>query len=550
MVNVRYRSAADLGPRLPETPPTPAGEAPPSVVTPPVDPTVWTPALVIVAILLGIFALLLGSAHIGNADVWLTLATGRLIHTGAYQFGVDPFSWASEGTYWANNSWLGSWLFYLATFSGKAGLGTAKAILVTALAGLLVGTRARSSSLLLTMSFTTLALLAASPRFLAQTTLFSYLGIAVLLWILVHDGHLDDRERPAPRFGWFIPLLFLVWSNLDGHYVLGLFVLIATAVCRFVGPGGPGGRGEAKRLALVSAASIAACALNPHLLRNFELPGELSYVLHIGDSGRALRILQANEPTTFGLMSSLSTDYLSLPNFGWNIAGMAFYLLFLFNLSSFFAVAATSVRTPGLLPRAVIAGGLAALAVLQWTFIPFFALVAGPIAVLNLADRARRPAPTPAAAPAPTWTDAIGKWAAVEAMAALLFLIFLAWPGWLHMGFGEIGMSRAFQAGRRVNWDLEPEPSLHMAALALEAQTKNGEALRVFQPAPELPAYCAYFAPSVKCGIDRRYGLFRDIAADYAKVRDDLVDYAPGDREVLDKFRDWKIDHVALTNYR
>ena len=54
----------------------------------------------------------------------------------------------------------------------------------------------------------------------------------------------------------------------------------------------------------------------------------------------------------------------------------------------------------------------------------------------------------------------------------------------------------------------------------------------------------------MKCGIDRRYGLFRAIAADYAKVRDDLAVYAPGDPEVVDKIQAWKIDHIALTGYR
>ena len=245
-----------------------------------------------------------------------------------------------------------------------------------------------------------------------------------------------------------------------------------------------------------------ACVLNPHLLRNLELPGELSYVLRIGDSGRALAILQATEPTTFGMMSPMSTDYMSLPKFGWNVAGLAFNLLFLFNLGSFFGVTATSVRTPGLLPRAAIAGGLGLLALMQWTFIPFYALVAGPITVLNLTDRLRtRTAPTPTPnstdpatapiSPPPTWSAARGKWGAVGAMVSLLLLIFLAWPGWLHMGFGDLGTSRAYQAGRRVNWELEPDPSLHKAALALEAQAQKGEAPRVFQPALELPSYCA-----------------------------------------------------------
>ena len=537
MVNVRYRSAADLGPRPPETPPPPPAGATPSVaLAPPVDPTEWTPGNVCVAVLLAGFALLLGSAHIGNADLWLTLATGRLLHAGSYQFGVDPFSWASEGTYWANPSWLGSWLFYLAYLSGNATLGIAKAAVVAVLAGILVGTRSRQSSLVLTMALTALALLTASPRFLAQTTMLSYIGTALVLWVLVHDGDLAAENRPTRRLAWFLPLLFLAWSNLDAHFVLGLYVLIVTAGCRFLGENG---RVEGTRLALVSVASVAVCMLNPHLAANFTLPAELSYVIGIGDAGHTLAVLQANEPSTFGMITPLSIDYMSFPNFGWNIAGLSFYLLVLLNIGSFLAVAALSSRTPGLLARIGIAGGFGLLALLQWRFIPFYALIAGPITVLNAADAFRVGQPT---------TQAQQKLSLVGLALALVVGIFLAWPGWLHLGFGDFRSERMFQATRRVDWDLTPEPSLMKAAQALEVQAQAGTAQRIFQPSLELPAYCAFFAPSVKCGIDNRYGLFGSVAADYAKLRDDLVVYAPGDAEVAKAIDKWKIDHVALTN--
>src|SRR5437868_5388408 len=47
-----------------------------------------------------------------NSDVWLHLATGRLIAEGKYTFGVDPFSFTTEAAdghdavYWAYHSWL------------------------------------------------------------------------------------------------------------------------------------------------------------------------------------------------------------------------------------------------------------------------------------------------------------------------------------------------------------------------------------------------------------------------------------------------------------
>ena len=52
------------------------------------------------------FAFLVSSFVARNADVWLHLATGRLVAQGAYSFGNDPFSYTTNGVYWANTSWL------------------------------------------------------------------------------------------------------------------------------------------------------------------------------------------------------------------------------------------------------------------------------------------------------------------------------------------------------------------------------------------------------------------------------------------------------------
>ena len=41
-----------------------------------------------------------------NSDLWMNLAIGKRLSEGDFKFGVDPFSWASAGSYWANPSWL------------------------------------------------------------------------------------------------------------------------------------------------------------------------------------------------------------------------------------------------------------------------------------------------------------------------------------------------------------------------------------------------------------------------------------------------------------
>ena len=112
-------------------PPAPDPPAAPVATTPVLPAGAWSPSLAASAILVAILAFLLGSFRATNADIWLTLATGKLLAAGEYQFGVDPFSWASAGSYWANPSWLSSWLAYvLYQHIGPASLVIIKASLI------------------------------------------------------------------------------------------------------------------------------------------------------------------------------------------------------------------------------------------------------------------------------------------------------------------------------------------------------------------------------------------------------------------------------------
>src|SRR5215212_2168048 len=95
-------------PLTPDLPAVPVTTMPATVL----PPGAWSPSLATSAILVAVLAFFLGSFRATNADIWLTLASGTLLAAGEYQFGVDPFSWASAGSYWANPSWLSSWLAY------------------------------------------------------------------------------------------------------------------------------------------------------------------------------------------------------------------------------------------------------------------------------------------------------------------------------------------------------------------------------------------------------------------------------------------------------
>src|SRR5262245_28831100 len=58
------------------------------------------------AVVVLVFAFLLGSFAARNSDLWMRLASGRLIANFEYTFGTDPFSYATADRYWVNHDWL------------------------------------------------------------------------------------------------------------------------------------------------------------------------------------------------------------------------------------------------------------------------------------------------------------------------------------------------------------------------------------------------------------------------------------------------------------
>ncbi len=520
-------------------------------------PVGWTPGLASIAILIAILAFLLGSFRASNSDIWLTLATGKLISTGQYQFGVDPFSWASDGAYWANSSWLTAWLAYFIYDNlSPASLVVAKALCILLTAGFVFATRSKDSPLLPALELTALTVLVASPRFLLQTTVVSFASLAFLLYLLARSGFFGalSRDEPAkPGALWQIPLLFLAWSNLDGFFVLGLAVLALATIglATFAET-----RAHAKRLGIIFGLAVVACVLNPHFFANFTLPTELAYMFQdvlpssLTPAGQTVAALNEGDPGFYTIVSPFSSLAITNPNFAYNFAGLAFYLLVLINVVSFIACGFVP-GTKTLVARGLVCLSFGLLAAFQFRLIPFYAIVAGPMTVLNLTDYARW-SRLPAALP-----RGGVRFATLTTFVVMLLGVFMAWPGWLNMGLSRFSDDVMFQAARRVDWELQPEPSLKNAALALKENVAAGQVRNVLNFVPEIAHYCAFFAPEVKCGVDLRLSLFAAKSREYAELRNDLwqdagervqAKHKPSAHSWPKTMADWNLDVLVMTH--
>jgi hypothetical protein len=474
------------------------------------------------AVLVVAFAFLVSSFLARNADFWLHLATGRLIAHGSYTFGVDPFAYTTADVYWANRNWLYDWvLFLLYGAIGGAWLVVFKAALIAALAGLMLMIRQQSKPGWAPVFCTALAVLAMSPWLLLQPRCVSMALLGLSLWLLWRGRAPSARPR---RWWWgdidarllLIPICAL-WVNLDDWFLLGpvlvgLFWLGDRIQPRAAWP--PGMRPTPLWLLPVC---LLACLCSPHHVFAFTLPGDLYPLPFSGgllQDARFQRLSASPWQIDAGFHSPA----------GANIAGLAYFALVVVGAASF-ALNLAALRDW----RVFTWAAFALLGAWQARLIPFFAVIGGPVAALNLQGM-KVALPT-----------AVAFWLRAACLAFLFALVGLAVPGWV-LGFS--------QAARQVAWGVEADPSLRRAADVLHGWRDHklldaGE--RSFAMHPDAACYLAWFCPDEKSFFDTRVNLFSRQAADYAAVCRalDPALAAPGFKEPLPNQPDFPLQTLT-----
>ncbi len=470
---------------------------------------------------------LLAVFPIRNSDFWLHLATARDWLGNKFSLGQDPYSYTGSGT-WVNHSWLYDLLVYgLFQAFGGPGVVIVKAALLLALVIVMLSIRRRGQSLWLPGVCTAVAVLAMSPRFLMQPEVVSFVLLGVTLLLLMRrdlrpEPEVERKRRaatPVPWLGeradrplWLLVPLFALWVNLDAWFVLGplavALYLAGSLIEAFFAQGKPNAPrpGAWRPLAAVLAAGVLACLqVNPFGYHALVLPGE------IGARG-VLEQLGDDETFARLLSSPLQREYFT-PEQGLNIAGMAYFPLVLLGLVSF--VLTDRVR------RAALWGGFLVLSLAHARAIPFFAIVAAPVAALNFQEYAARRFGT-----APVAVGWLKEWSLAGrglSVLAAFGLALLAWPGWLF----ALPMQDRPQAAdeRRVGLGAEPPPGLVKLAAQLDEWHRDGtltdddHGLNL-QPdaAGALAWLCTEYRP--KCFFDYRFENYSpEVAGEYVELR-------------------------------
>ena len=215
-----------------------------------------------------------------EGDTWWHVATGQRILTTHTWPTSDPFSFTVSGQSWMAYEWLGEVAMALATrWGGLAGmaallLGLGSAIMLL----LYYYCYLRSGSWKAAFIGCALLLPLTSGFFTLRPQLMGYVLLVVTLICL------ERYRRGRQRNLWILPLVFLVWVNTHGSFVLGLFILgvyWVSGLFRFEFGGliaEPWSAHQRRHFAWISLVSVVALLITPYGSRLAAYPLQVAFL--------------------------------------------------------------------------------------------------------------------------------------------------------------------------------------------------------------------------------------------------------------------------------
>lgn len=242
--------------------------------------------------------------RVDDLDLWWHLKSGEQILKERSLPGHDTFAYTTDATihlseqdmqglsnyakpsgfqYWEVNrtqSWLGQVLFYLSYLAGGFyGIGLLKALVfvVTFLITFWTMRRKGAGPMAALLIVSLIAAIGQDFAF-SRPQIFSFLGLSVLLYLFA-------EFKNGRRKFMTLPLLFLVWSNIHGGFVVGAILLLAfwtsetgkyllharyKILDRFASPAA-----AIRHLSFISLLSLIAMLLNPNHYKVFLLPSAI-----------------------------------------------------------------------------------------------------------------------------------------------------------------------------------------------------------------------------------------------------------------------------------
>ena len=235
------------------------------------------PALLAVALAATVYHL--ANRGIADPDIWWHLRNAQYLLESHHFIRADMYSFTVLGQPWMNHEWLAEIPYYLAW---KAwGLQGIFLLMIFLIEATLLGTfwlaSMVSGNVKAAFLASWVAVLLPTVSFGPRTLLFGWIFLVLLLALLWRY-----KEEGKDHL-WWIPLLFLVWVNCHGSWLIGMIVLaayIAGGLFSFSEGMVSATRWsplQLRKLLRVAGLSLAALFVNPYGYRLVFYPFDLAF---------------------------------------------------------------------------------------------------------------------------------------------------------------------------------------------------------------------------------------------------------------------------------
>jgi hypothetical protein len=218
-----------------------------------------------------------------DPDMWWHVRTGELILSTHRWATTDPYSYTAAGAPWMSCEWLGDVFFAVVyRLGGLRGLEALLAVLASAvILALYAFATLRSGNCKAAFLVSAVLLALATASFNLRPQMLGYLFL--ILTLIALELFRQGKQRSV----WLLPILFLVWVNTHGSWIVGLGTVALYFLAGMISfqMGGLAARrwtnAERLRLEIVFLLSLVAIPITPYGARLAGYPFTVASTLPI-----------------------------------------------------------------------------------------------------------------------------------------------------------------------------------------------------------------------------------------------------------------------------
>lgn len=189
---------------------------------------VWCPFHAALAALVATMVFFFCGQSVADPDIWWHMENARILLTEHHWIRFDSYSYTVKGTPWVNSEWLSEVAYYAAwKVGGLKGLFTLYSFMAEFVTlGVLFLAYKVSGSIKAATLGCFIAVFLSVVNFGPRTILFGWaclVGVMLILW-----REVDHGDAPL----WLLPVIFCMWANLHGSWLIGLIVFAMVVVSR------------------------------------------------------------------------------------------------------------------------------------------------------------------------------------------------------------------------------------------------------------------------------------------------------------------------------